>query len=268
MSSYRNIIIPLAVKAGQEILKYYKKNTEISYKIDNSPLTEADLAANRIIIEGLENTKIPIISEETENVSYEIRKLWDKFWIIDPLDGTKQFVKNEDEFTVNIALIVNNKPVEGVVYAPALNVLYYGHHSYGAEKIIFDQDFQSVKIVCNNSDLLRIVASKSHLNDATKAYLDEIKNNIKEASFVNVGSSLKFCLVAEGRANLYPRIGPINEWDIAAGHAILKAAGGYVLNMKTGLELEYNSDSLLTPDFIAFSNLDLIKNIGILNLKK
>jgi len=268
MSSYRNIIIPLAVKAGKEILKYYKKKTNISYKIDNSPLTEADLAANRIIIKGLENTKIPIISEESENVTYEIRKLWKKFWIIDPLDGTKQFVKNEDEFTVNIALIVNNKPVEGVVYAPAMDLLFYGNVIDGAERIEVGMKMKSEKICYESSDLLRIVASKSHLNESTKEFLQRIENLIKKTSIVNIGSSLKFCLVASGKADLYPRLGSINEWDIAAVNAVLNAAGGFVINMQTGKEVEYNSESLLTPDFIAFGDEKIISKTDILKLYK
>jgi 3'(2'), 5'-bisphosphate nucleotidase len=268
MISYRNIIIPLAIKAGNEILKYYGKNPLTKYKLDNSPVTEADLVANQIIIDGLKSTNLPVLSEESESISYKKRKNWDKFWIIDPLDGTKQFVRNEDEFTVNIALIENNTTVEGVVFAPALNILYYGNSIDGAEKIIINIDMQPIKMTCLKSDILRIVASKSHLNEATKAYLNEINNRVEGARFVNVGSSLKFCLVAEGKADLYPRFGPINEWDIAAGHAVLKAAGGYMIDINTGKELTYNSESLCTPDFVAYGDADLIIKTGVLNIIK
>lgn len=264
MTSYREIIIPLAIKAGNEILKYYCKNPQTSYKIDNSPVTEADLSANKIIIEGLKSSNLPVLSEESDIISFSDRKNWKKYWIIDPLDGTKQFVKNEDEFTVNIALIENNTPIEGVVYAPALNILYYGNLQNGAEKIIINKNFESNQIKYFKSDKLRIVASKSHLNDATKVFIQNVSNKFKEVSIVNVGSSLKFCLVAEGKADLYPRIGPISEWDIAAGHAVLKAAGGNVLELNTAKEIIYNSTFLRTPDFIAFGDRDMLDFIGVI----
>jgi len=267
MLSFREILIDLALKAGKEILKYYKKNTAITYKRDNSPLTEADLSANRIIVQGLENTQIPIISEESDTILYETRKTWDKFWLIDPLDGTKQFVKNEDEFTVNIALIVNDSPVEGVVFAPALGVLYYGNQIQGAERIQVDKNLIPEKISCLKSDTIRIVASRSHLNESTQKYIQSITSVYNRTSIVHVGSSLKFCLIASGEADIYPRIGSINEWDIAAGHAVLNAAGGCVIKIDTGTDIQYNSQNLLTPDFLALSDKDIFKNIDRL-LKK
>jgi len=259
VSIYKDILINLAIKAGAEIMKYYRNNPVTNYKLDDSPVTEADLAANKIILEGLFRTGLPILSEESAIVDFNERKHWKKFWIIDPLDGTKQFVKNQDEFTVNIALIENNMPIEGVVYAPALQTLYYGNIIDGAVKLQTDS---GTLISCTPQSLpdsIKVVASKSHLNIETKGFLDKLRTVNSNLETVQVGSSLKFCIVAEGKADLYPRLGPICEWDIAAGHAVLKSAGGNVINLCSGEELRYNSDSLRTPDYIAFGNSDMLK---------
>ncbi len=262
----KDIIIPLSIKAGKEIMKYYRQNYETEYKSDNSPVTDADIASNNIIIAGLQVTGIPVISEESVNMNYQERKNLEKFWIVDPLDGTKQFVKNEDEFTVNIALVVNNIVVEGVVYAPAKNTLYYGNILTGA--FMLDSSTwpsEEFKIPCYKPNKTRIVASKSHLNPETSAYLEGLNKLFSDAETVNIGSSLKFCLVAEGKADIYPRIGSISEWDIAAGHAVLKAAGGNVLNLETGEELTYNSELLRTPDYIALRDIGLYDKLKIRN---
>jgi 3'(2'), 5'-bisphosphate nucleotidase len=263
-NQHKDIIIPLAIKAGKEIMKYYCQNFETEYKSDNSPVTEADIASNNVIIAGLQLTGIPVISEESINMNYQERKNLEKFWIVDPLDGTKQFVKNEDEFTVNIALVINNIVVEGVVYAPAKNSLYYGNILSGA--FMFDSSTwpsEEFEIPCYPSNKTRIVASKSHLNTETLAFINDIYKLFSDAETVNIGSSLKFCLVAEGKADIYPRIGSISEWDIAAGHAVLKAAGGNVLNLETGVELTYNSETLKTPDYIALKNVELYNKLKI-----
>ncbi len=239
-------------------MKFYRKNPGTTYKPDDSPVTEADIAANNIILAELAKTGIPVISEESVNLDYREREKLEEFWIVDPLDGTKQFVKNEDEFTVNIALAVNNNIVEGVVFVPALNLLYYGNVFTGAFKInTADPQLKEEKLPCCKTSKVSIVASKSHLNKETEHFLTRCSEIFPGAETVNIGSSLKFCLVAEGKADIYPRLGAIMEWDIAAGHAVLKAAGGNVLNMKTGEELTYNSEALKTPDYIALGNIEL-----------
>jgi 3'(2'), 5'-bisphosphate nucleotidase len=251
-TSNRDLLFDLAQKAGEACMKYYRHDFNINYKSDESPVTLADIEANQIIISGLAKTGIPVISEESENLCYDERKYLVEFWIVDPLDGTKQFVNGEDEFTVNIALIRNNQTVEGVVYAPAKSILYYGLVGIGAEKLDLDTGINT-KLICENqSDYkLNVVASKSHLNAKTMRFLAILMDKFGDVNTVNSGSSLKFCAVAEGSANVYPRIGPINEWDIAAGHAVLKAAGGNVISLITGDEVSYNGETLKTPDYIA-----------------
>jgi 3'(2'), 5'-bisphosphate nucleotidase len=254
LKNYKNILIPIVIAAGDEIMKYYGKNYTITSKKDKSPVTDADIAANNIIINGLQATQLPIISEETKILSYEERKNWKTYWLIDPLDGTKQFVNHQDEFTVNIALIKDNRVVEGIVYIPVTNVLYYGNIENGSIKIDMKSDNvkeEKLPLLITNAKL-RIIASKSHLNAQTKTYLKHIKIKVRDADICHFGSSLKFCSVAEGTADIYPRLGSISEWDIGAGHAILKSAGGNVIDMHTGKEIEYNSQNLKTPDFIAY----------------
>lgn len=263
-NNYRELLFELAVKAGDASMCFFRKDLSVNYKNDNSPVTLADLEANKIIVEGLAVTGIPVISEESVNMSYSQRKKLKEFWIVDPIDGTKQFVKGEDEFTVNIALVRDQKTVEGLVLAPAKHLLYYGAENTGAER----HNLKTGEVITLNCDQtkgykLNVVASKSHLNTLTVAFLDALKKCYGNINVLNVGSSLKFCAVAEGSANLYPRLGQISEWDIAAGHAILKSAGGNVLSLQTGAELEYNSENLKTPDYIGVKNdfylLDLLK---------
>lgn len=263
-SGNRDLLIDLAQKAGDACMKYYRHDFNIDYKSDESPVTLADIEANQIIVSGLAKTGIPVISEESENLCYDERKDLFEFWIVDPLDGTKQFVNGEDEFTVNIALIRNNQTVEGVVFAPAKSHLYYGAVGEGAEKLNISTGEKSVLICDPESDYkLNLVASKSHLNSQTLRFLSLLMEKFDNIDTVNSGSSLKFCAVAEGSANVYPRIGSISEWDIAAGHAVLKAAGGNVISLLTGDEVKYNSETLKTPDYIAIRDdfyLDVFLN--------
>ncbi|MBN2778746.1 MAG: 3'(2'),5'-bisphosphate nucleotidase CysQ [Bacteroidales bacterium] len=267
MQNYKEILVPLALKAGDEILKYFCKDYITEYKTDNSPVTIADISANKIIISGLEQTKLEIVSEESRLIDFERRKNLSEYWLVDPLDGTKQFVNNENEFTVNIALIKNNSPVEGVVYAPALKKLYYGNISEGA--FLYDYNGSEVtvqKLLLKSATGFRVIASKSHMNKGTESFINELKANISDLCLFNVGSSLKFCSIAEGQTHIYPRIGAISEWDIAAGHAVLRSAGGRVINVMTGNEVVYNSESLRTPDFIAYlekEKYDRVKDIII-----
>ncbi|PLX06413.1 MAG: 3'(2'),5'-bisphosphate nucleotidase [Marinilabiliales bacterium] len=253
MDNYKEILISLARKAGEEILNFYGKNYTTNFKIDDSPVTDADLAANKIIVEGLSNTDIPIISEESANMSYSERKDLKEYWLVDPLDGTKQFVRNEDEFTVNIARILDNSPVEGVVYAPAHKKLYYGNLKDGAHLYNYKASVEIVsKLPLANQEGLSLIISKSHLNDATREFVEKVRSKYSNIEICRVGSSLKFCCLAEGHSDIYPRIGSISEWDIASGHAVLKSAGGKVINIATGEEIIYNTKDMKTPDFIAF----------------
>lgn len=246
-------IINIAKQASEEILKIYEKDFKIETKTDErnfkSPLTEADTKSNTIITNFLKNKypQIPIISEENKEVPYEIRKDWTEFWLIDPIDGTKGFVNRNGEFTVNIALIKNNVPYLGVVHIPTKNETYYsdGERSYKIENNLTKEI--RVRTITNK---IVLVASKNHLNDETQDYINSLKNKYNEVDFISTGSSLKLCLVAEGKADLYPRLGPTMEWDIGAAHAVVRTAGGRVLQYHTDYEVTYNKEDLHNPYFI------------------
>jgi 3'(2'), 5'-bisphosphate nucleotidase len=245
-------IVSIAKQAGKEILKIYERDFNIEYKESTyegegkSPLTEADMASHNLIINQLIKLypDIPILSEESKKILYEERKNWEYFWLVDPLDGTKEFIKRNGEFTVNIALIYNNKPVLGVVYVPVKDILYYGDKN-GSFK---EENEQIIKLMPQkHKGKLRIVASKSHFNEKTKEYIENLG---KEYEIVNVGSSVKLCLIAEGKADIYPRLGPTMEWDTAAAHAVVNGAGKKVLIHNKEEELSYNKENLLNPWFI------------------
>jgi len=221
-------IINVSIEAGKEICKIYKTDDfGVSIKDDNSPLTKADKAANAKIMTVLTTLDFPIISEENKLLEYSERKDWNKFWLVDPLDGTKEFIKKNGQFTVNIALIENNVPILGVIYVPAQKELFFGVQNIGSFKILdIESDIenydelmtQSQKLpVLNDKNSYKVIASKSHFSDETKAFVDSLKNEHKNLELINVGSSLKFCTIAEGKADVYPRFGPTMEWDIAAG---------------------------------------------------
>lgn len=237
----------IAKEAGRAILEVYKKDFDVNYKQDNSPLTEADLKANEIICTNLKKLypDIPIISEENKNIPYEERKGWRYFWLIDPLDGTKEFVRKNGEFTVNIALIEKDTPVLGVVYAPVLDTIYYAKKAKGAYK-----NDQKLPLLQEHKTY-KIVMSKSHLNEETKEFVDSLKTD-KPKEAVSIGSSLKLCLIAEGSADIYPRLGKTMEWDTAAAHAIALQSGKKVVRFDDKKPLVYNKESLLNPWFIAF----------------
>ena len=246
-----------AIKAGEEILKYYEKNIEVTHKEDSSPLTKADLASNKIIMNALQqlDRTIPILSEESL-VEWKERKNWTKYWLVDPLDGTKEFIKQNGEFTVNIALIENNKPILGVIFTPVKFDLYFAQKNYGSYKINSSSKLinlqEAVKIfVANQSSIKRIIGSRSHSNQTFDSWVNQ---NFPNSEIVQAGSSLKFCLVAEGAADIYPRFGPTSEWDIAAGHIIVNEAGGRV-NTFENTEINYNQkEDLLNPQFYAIGN--------------
>lgn len=244
--SFTEIAKEGAKAAGLEILKIYNNaHLEVEYKADDSPLTKADLAAHKVICDFLSKTNLPILSEEGENIAYKERKQWDYFWLIDPLDGTKEFVKRNGEFTVNIALIHKGIPIIGVVYAPVLDWLFWGN-SQGGWKITGMKS--AVALQKKKGGLVEtIVASRSHLSHETQGIIDQYP----DADVVSMGSSLKFMLLAEGKAQLYPRFAPTMEWDTAAAHGILKALGYEIKKVDIDEPLVYNKENLLNPWFIA-----------------
>ncbi len=237
----------IALKAGDAIMKIYKKDFAVEYKDDKSPLTEADLQANEIICSELQKLypHIPIMSEENKQTEYEMRKEWEHYWCIDPIDGTKEFIKKNDEFTVNIALVHKNTPVLGVVYAPALNEIYYAKQNHGAFK-----DGQRLPIYTNDNpkEKLNVVASKSHLSAETQDFIDKLDS--KEIEQVSKGSSLKLCMVATGEADIYPRLAPTMEWDTAAADAIVREAGKMTYQFESDKPIIYNKENLLNPWFV------------------
>ncbi len=252
MSIPFNDVIALAKQAGEQIMVIYARDFAVYDKADASPLTEADLASHRCIVDGLAQLtpEIPVLSEESDAISATERLSWQRYWLIDPLDGTKEFIKKNDEFTVNIALIDRHQPIWGVVYAPALKTLYYGDVSRGeAIKQVGAEPPQVISVAPppQGNAPWRVVGSRSHQSDAFRAYMADLPN----VEVVSMGSSLKLCLVAEGAADLYPRLGPTSEWDTAAAHAVVLAAGGQVVQADSGEPLRYNTgDSLLNPYFV------------------
>ena len=242
----------IAVKAGDAIMEIYRSGDfGVDHKSDDSPLTKADLAAHQVIVAGLLalTPETPVLSEESAEISYEERKAWNKYWLVDPLDGTKEFIKQNGEFTVNIALIENGKSVLSVVYVPVQEVSYSAAVGVGVFKRV-DGKKQSISVMKNSRFKPTIVGSRSHVSDEMKAYLDRVGQH----EIVSMGSSLKFCLVAEGKADLYPRLGLTSEWDTAAAQCIVEQAGGHVVTLD-GEPLLYNTkDSLLNPHFMVYGD--------------
>ena len=236
-----------AKKAGEKILQIYGEDFSVSYKEDKSPLTIADQQANDIIESYLLKTNIPILSEEGKLTEYKERKNWKLLWIVDPLDGTKEFVKRNGEFTVNIALVKNGKPILGVIFVPVKGWLYYGSSNGSYREI----DEKKVKLPLENKSInFKVVGSRSHQSPETIKYFDDIKKRKKNVEIVSMGSSLKICLVAEGSADVYPRFAPTMEWDTAAGHAIAKHAGKKLIDLDTKKEMTYNRPRLTNNWFI------------------
>lgn len=232
-------------------MKIYDGGFTVQHKEDDSPLTLADLESQRVIIEGLKRItpEIPILSEESAAAPWAERQTWRELWVVDPLDGTREFVKRNGEFTVNIALVVDHEPVLGVVSAPAQGLVFWGAQGVGA----FTEHRGAKRIAIHTSTPqrpLRVIGSRSHASKETAAYLEKVPEHV----LTGVGSSLKFCLLAEGKADLYPRFGPTSEWDTAAGQALLQAAGGQVTR-SDGHPMRYNCrESVLNGDFIAFTD--------------
>ena len=244
------IALEAAVKAGENIMEVYNSTESINYekKADDSPLTIADKKSHNTIIDFLKDTEIDIISEESKSIEYQERKNWEEYWLIDPLDGTKEFIKKNGEFTVNIALIKNNKPHLGVVYCPVKKVLYWNDN----DKKVFKREKEETreikkrKPINENEEGLRVVVSRSHMSEETSEYV----NKLTRPELISCGSSLKFLYIADNKADIYPRFGPTMEWDTGAAHSILNALEINVINLESGRELSYNKENLLNPYFI------------------
>ena len=262
MKNNYTIAINAAIKAGAAILEVYgSEDFGVETKEDTSPLTLADQQAHHIIVEHLEPIGLPVLSEEGREIPYPERSQWQRFWMVDPLDGTKEFINRNGEFTVNIALVEEGKATFGVVYAPVINELYVGIPGRGAFRCRKEENFSQpldyllqfadrLPLESPHPELFTVVSSRSHYNDDTRAFVESIDSGGKEISLVSKGSSLKLCLVASGEADIYPRLGPTMEWDTAAAHAVVKASGKNVYRVEDGMELDYNKQNLLNPYFV------------------
>jgi len=256
-----NKAINAALFAGIKIRDVYSSPSfDVQIKDDQTPVTIADHQAHEEILKQLEYTKLPILSEEGVHLRYSERKSWNLFWMVDPLDGTKEFIKRNDEFTVNIALIKDCHPIAGVIYAPVTGELYVGIPGTGAFKLLNpseDCTFQTMQLSGiklpekSKSEELIVVVSRSHMNKETNIYIKDLEKRQESIRIINKGSSMKMCMVAEGTAHIYPKLGKTMEWDTAAGHAILKAAGRNIFQSDLKTELTYNKEDLQNPYFIA-----------------
>lgn len=255
--------IHASLLAGVEIMQYYiSEDFDVDTKTNNTPVTQADIAASNVILKTLAHTNIPVICEETEETPYEIRKTWSQVWIVDPLDGTKDFIAKNDEFTVNIALIQDHAPVIGVIYVPVTDTLYYSIVGVGAYMLseastrVSGYTFEELEKHALTLPLhterneFCIVASRSHYCNQTAQYIEEQKTLHPNLSLISIGSSLKFCLIASGRAHVYPRFNNISEWDTAAGDALVRAAGFHSYIANTTEYLTYNKEDVMQPHFI------------------
>lgn len=258
MKELIRLAIEASLDAGEAIMDIYSTaDFGVEMKSDNSPLTIADRASHKIIMRFLEESVIPVLSEEGDEViAFEERKNWKQCWIVDPLDGTKEFIKRNGEFTVNIALVEDGIPVFGIIYAPALDILYYsvpGDGAYVCHSPIKGKVHENSEKLPSEMmpEKFTVVGSRSHSSPETEAYVSEMQAKYGEVNFVASGSSLKFCLVAEGKAHSYPRFAPTMEWDTAAGQAILEAAGGTVVVWPEKTPLRYNREQLRNPFFLA-----------------
>jgi 3'(2'), 5'-bisphosphate nucleotidase len=251
-------VIEISRRAGREILDVYGSDFETRAKADNSPLTEADLRAHRLItaqLAGL-SPSLPVLSEEAADIPFTERRAWNRYWLVDPLDGTKEFVSRNGEFTVNIALIDGHRPVLGVVHIPVTDTTYSGIPGVGAWRGSNDRPRAPIEVRRVVRPPLRVLGSRSHGGAALESTLA----SLGPCELKPAGSSIKLCLVADGSADLYPRLGPTSEWDIAAGQAVLEAAGGQVVRIADGQALQYNTrPELLNPDFLAYGDPGLYR---------
>jgi len=255
-------LLNIAIDSGTEILKIYENEIIVNSKEDKSPITQADINSNNLIFNRLKKLEpnIPILSEESL-VEWENRKNWDKYWLIDPLDGTKEFINKNGEFTVNISLIENNYPTFGIIYAPVKSLLYYAFKNYGSYKLKTKtnlttlSDSSKININKEKKSTIKIIGSRSHTNKEFQIWLE---NKFRNFELITIGSSLKFCVLAEGKADIYPRLGPTCEWDIAAGHIILEEAGGKLKSIDNKDILYNTKEDILNPHFIAYGNISTL----------
>ena len=269
-----------ASTAGRAIIEIYDRNFDVQYKDDRSPLTLADSRSHEIIVRKMSDGRdkpLPILSEEGRDIPFEQRKQWECFWLVDPLDGTKEFIKRNDEFTVNLALIHNSRAVLGVVYVPVRKCFYFGAEGLGSYRLDNNDELErtmnrkseneqyellntiiersvrlpiSDKQAATSDSKLTIIGSRSHPSKELAEFVAAMQQQYSQVEFISAGSSLKLCLVAEGRADIYPRLGPTMEWDTAAGQAVVEQSRGSVLDAATGEPLRYNKENLLNPWFI------------------
>lgn len=253
------VAIEASRKGGDEILEVYESDFAIEHKEDKSPLTLADKRAHNAIKALLDGTDLPVLSEEGRSIDYNERKGWDYFWMVDPLDGTKEFIKRNGEFTVNIALIHEGRSIMGVIYVPVKKTLYFSCDGLGAFKQVEENEQLSLEDLLAVADQLpipangrkfTIVGSRSHMSEETEAFINQQKEKHGEIEIASMGSSLKICLVAEGKADIYPRFAPTMEWDTAAGQAIAQGAGKKIIDHSTGEVMQYNKENLLNNWFI------------------
>lgn len=263
-AKYLYIAIRAALDAGKAIMDVYtdpESNFEVEIKADNSPLTKADKRAHNLITAALFVTPFPILSEEGKEIPYEERSKWDTLWIVDPLDGTKEFIKKNGEFTVNIALVEKGVPVLGVIYVPVRKELYFASDTIGAFKMTDIDSVNQPAVDQIQESALRlplsmghqgvvVVASRSHQSEETTAFIDNLRKQGQPVTLISSGSSLKICLVADGSADFYPRFAPTMEWDTAAGHAIARAAGCEIYHIDGKTPIRYNKEDLHNPWFI------------------
>ena len=259
MKNLLNTAIIAALEASKAILDIYHSGAfDIEIKGDNSPLTKADTASHNVIMSYLETTGIPVLSEEGRDIPYQERKAWRQLWIVDPIDGTKEFIKRNGEFTVNIALIENKKPLIGVIFVPVTGELYFSSKELGAFKVAVHLEDYDVEVLLSKGNKLplqredktfTIVASRSHMSPETESYVKEMRDKHGAVNLISKGSSLKLCMVAEGQADCYPRFAPTMEWDTAAGQAICEHAGFDVIDWKTKESMLYNREELLNNWF-------------------
>ena len=254
-----NNVIELAVEAGHRIMEIYDTDFDVEHKSDDTPLTAADMAAHNTIVDGLSKLtpEIPVLSEESASIPFSERSQWQRYWLVDPLDGTREFVKRNGEFTVNIALIDNHESILGVIYTPVTGVTYYAARGFGAfKKTMGDANENNhaaatpIRSRCKTPESTIIAGSRSHRGDSLEAFL----KRLGDYEIISMGSSLKSCLVAEGCADIYPRLGPTSEWDTAAAQCVVEEAGGCIIKTN-GETLRYNTkDSLLNPHFLVIGD--------------
>lgn len=260
IKSLIQVAVNASIAGGREILKIYEEDFTVELKEDRSPLTKADQNANKVIEKILESAGLPVLSEEGKSMDYSERKGWEYFWMVDPLDGTKEFIKRNGEFTVNIALIHKEQTLAGVIFVPVKKWLYIGIPGEGSFKMELEylEDIaletiiqETQKLPVSDPDhVFTVVGSRSHMSPETRNFIENVKAEKGNVEIASMGSSLKICLVAEGKADVYPRFAPTMEWDTAAGHAIAKCAGKNISDYETGEEMKYNKENLLNNWFI------------------